>query len=412
MMQTKIDKYFESKGIKTIFNCLGNNEKLVRAYVGNFRQDTDNHKSHNSQYTKVGTYNKMWTMQPRHKMTGFELLKDQDQKFRKSVQNYIMESQNSPLFLVNNDEHDNSLSYKQALIEFVKTIENPLVYLSGGLDSELVACAMIEAGVRFNVVIFEWTNNGNHIINSQEIFHAYRFCKKHGLIPTIRQINIEKLWDSDYFKRLAIDAQIQSPHLVTYTHAVKVMSLEYPNSTHVFGGEVKFKSNYKLDNGEDSNLVWLDKLLPAYNGNTYQANAATCDDAFVRLFYYGANFGARVRGEYGIQLSNVPNLVETGFWTDTPSAAYERRVTNITLNSGTTGLYQTQPAVGSTPQAWTLITSAGLGLNIVAEAYVFTPGYGSFYFISATFDIEVRVVGETTPVQASNITLNAFADCF
>jgi len=411
-MQTKIDKYFESKGIKTIFNCLGNNEKLVRAYVGNFRLDADSHKSHNSQHTKVNTYNKMWTIQPRHKMTGFENLKAQDSILRNSLSKYIFESQHSPLFLVKNDEHDIKLNYKHELIDFVKNIENPLLYLSGGVDSELVACAMIEAGIRFNVVIFEWINNGNHIINGSEIFYAYKFCKNHGIIPTIKQVNIEKLWESEYFKRLSIETQIQSPHLVTYVHAVKAMSVEYSNATHVFGGEVKFKSNYKLDNGEDSNLVWLDKLLPAYNGNQYIDYAGNGQSAYARLVYWGASaFGGNQAGKYFISLQSFPNPVEEGLWTDTPSVLYEERVTYWVYSEGLAGTIGVTPAVA--PSDWQIIPNTGFPpLNLPCEVNCSAASYGSYNYGLVTFEIEVRVVGETTPVQASSISLGVYTATF
>lgn len=394
-MQTKIDKYFAQKGIKTIFNCLGNNERLVRAYVGNFREDADRHYLHNSQHTKIGTYNKLWTIQPRHKMTGFELLDKHDTKFRNSINKFIVEPQYSPLFLINNNEHEKTLSYKQELINFVKTIENPLVYLSGGVDSELVACAMIEAGVKFNVVIFEWTNNGNHIINGSEIFHAYRFCKKHGIIPTIRQINIEKLWDSDYFKRLAIDIQIQSPHLVTYAHIIKSMSLDYPTSTHVFGGEVKFKTNYLLDNGDNSNLVYLDKLVPGYDGKTYEDTfvGGSSDITNLRLVYAGYN------GSWFVDSYTVGPFLESGNWTDTPAVQYEFRIATISGNGS--GSYSSTP---DSTTGWTTIFQGLFAFTQICNLTAGAPGYGQVNNATFTYGIEVRVLGETTPVQSSTIT--------
>lgn len=394
-MQTKIDQYFANKGIKTIFNCLGNNERLIRAYVSNFRNDADNHYLHNSQHTKIGTYNKLWTLQPRHKMTGFELLDKQDTKFRNFINKFIVEPQHSPMFLINNDEHEVSLSYKQELINFVKTIENPLVYLSGGVDSELVASAMIEAGVKFNVVIFEWTNNGNHIINGSEIFHAYRFCKKHGIIPTIRQINIEKLWASDYFKRLAIDIQIQSPHLVTYAHAIKSMSLDYPTATHVFGGEVKFKTDYLLDDGNNSNLVFLDKLVPGYDGKTYTDSFVgnSSEIANLRLVYAGST------GAWFVDSYHVGPFLESGNWTDTPAVQYEFRI--ATISGFGDGSYASSP---SSTTGWTTIFQGFAAFTQICNLTAGTPGYGATNYATFTYGIEVRVVGETTPVQSSSIT--------
>lgn len=399
-MKTKIDNYFYNKGIKTIFNCLGNNEKLVRAYISNFHEDTNKHVLESSQYTKLNTYGKLYTIQPRKKMTGFELVKDQDNKFRNTIQKFIVEPQFSPLLLVENNEHDSSLNYKECLKEFVKNIDNPLLYLSGGADSELVACAMLEANIKFNVVIFEWLNDENHIINSSEIFHAYRFCKNHGIIPTIKQVNVEKLWSSDYFRRLAIDLQLQSTHLVTYAHAINVMSLEYTNSTHVFGGEVKFRSNYYHDNGEKTNLVFLDKTVPGYDGQSYT-------DAYVgggpgganaRLMYLGYN------GNWAVQGTNAGTLA-SGTWTTTPAVQYEYRISQITIGAND-GSYNLSPGAVT---SYGPIGQALLAFTQVCAVTVSQPSYGQTWYATVTFFNDVRVVGETTPVQSSSITLTAAA---
>lgn len=400
-MKTKIDKYFENKGVKTIFNCLGNNEKLVRAYVGNFYKDVQKTNLENSQHLKISNYSKLYTIQPRHKMTGFEFLKKEDAQFRKDVSQFITEPQYSPLFLVNNDEHDSQLSYKKELLDFAKTIQKPLLYLSGGLDSELVANAFLEAGIRFDVVIFEWTNNGNHIINSSEIFHAYKFCKKHGIIPIIKQINIEKLWASNYFKKLSILLQIQSPQLVTYAHMIEMMSLEFINSTHVFGGEVKFRTNYYLDNGNKSNLVFLDKLVPSYDGQTYVDSFVGSDSeiADIRLIYAGFN------GSWYIDSYHVGPFLASGNWTDTPGVLYNYNVTSVVINSNyPSSINVISPPSG--PTGWNVISYPGAPLATVqvARVTVGSPGYGESYYASATFYISVRVSGETVPVQDSSVT--------
>lgn len=401
-MQTKIDKYFAHKGIKTIFNCLGNNEELVRAYVGNFRDLTDSHSLKHSNHNKMQAYFRLFNLMPRNKMTGFEALHNQEAKFKLKVQKYILDSQHSPLFKIDNNEHDKKLDYKQTLLQFVSQIENPLLYLSGGADSETVASAFLASGKKFNVVIFEWVDNTSHIINASEIFYAYRFCKNNNIIPIIKQVNVEKLWESNYFQRLAIDTQILSPQLVTYAHMVNMMSIDMPHATHVFGGEVKFKTNYVLESGENSNLVWLDKLLPGYNGQSYAASFVGGDSILVQItLAYRALFSP---GTWVITDNQLPGARDTGYYTDTPSVPYEFRIPYWNLLASE-GFYTVQPSAA--PSAWTSIGSSPLGAAIVCGLSVSGPGYGATNYASVYFDIELRVIGETTPVQASNLTLVA-----
>lgn len=394
---TKIDKYFAKKGIKTIFNTMGSNETLIRAYVTNFHKSVDNTRRKFSNHNKISDYSKMYSFQPRHKMTGFENFKSNEEQFKKDVGKFIIESQFSPIQLINNDEHDLDLNYKTQLIEFCKTIENPLLYLSGGMDSELVANSFIEANVPFKVVVFEWLDNNNFVRNRNEIFHAYKFCTKHNIIPIIKQIHIEKLWSSKEFKNLSIDIQILSPHLVTYAHVINLMSMEMPTVTHVFGGDVKFRTNYELDNGQQSNLVWLDKIVPSYDGRTYNVNwAGYQSSAQIALYAFGPLSGSS--GSWAIAGSPEsafdPNGGDfDGPFTDTPASYYEFKSTANVIDS--VGPYQVFP-----------LSSYTLNDLYVSPASQtsFAPPYYNYNYLTCEWLIDCRVYGETTPVQSSSLT--------
>lgn len=402
---TKIDTYFSQKGIKTIYNTLGANELLVRAYVSDYYSSVDKHPRKHSNYNKISDYSKMYTFSPRQKMTGFENFIKTEKNFKQEISKFIVEGQNSPLQLIYNNEHDQKLNYKQQLVNFCKTVENPLLYLSGGLDSELVANSFLEGNNKFKVVIFEWLDNNGYITNGNEIFYAYRYCQKHNLIPIIKKINIDQLWNSNEFKKFAIDLQIFSPHLCTHAYMIKLMSEEFSNVTHVFGGEVKFKTNYLLDNGQKSNLVWLDKVVPQYDNQVYTCPYAGYQQtASIALYYTSCVEGGftepwswEIYGSPGyIFDNNNPSTAKAGIYATPPAGCYEVRA------------YVAQISDSASNFSYSLInggnwTSFEFSDGIVCGATATAPSYYSYGFINITFGIEVRVIGETTPVQSSTV---------
>lgn len=206
--------------------------------------------------------------------------------------------------------------------------------------------------------------------------------------------------------------QILSPQLVTHAHCIFLMNEQFPDVTHVFGGEVRFK-NYLLDNGNTANLVFLDKLLPDYNGQTYVAESyGTCDNAWLQLIY------DRDDGLYYIVKTEMSTTTttETGSWLDltnvSPATQFERRITNVV----------TYPIIGSNagditpagpyPSAWQTITNPPLNLVNICSLYQINAGYLQYFDSAAIFDIEVRVVGQSSPIQSSNIRFNCIASCF
>lgn len=394
-MRTKIDNFFNKKGIAVYYNALGATEPLIKSFLSNYKEDIDKTSFKVSSEIKNVIYNKIFPITFRHKKTGFEAVKNLDNKFRDSIKTSIIEPQFSPILLVENQKCDSQVNYKENLIDFVKTIKNPLIYFSGGIDSELLLKACISATVNFEVVIFEWFNSDGELLNNYELGYAYAFCKQHNISPIVKQINIEKLWVDKTFVEFAINLQIQSPQLATHAYMIDSMSKEYVDFTHMFGGEIKFKKNYLMDNGTIANLVYLDKLNPGYNGVTYGVS----DD--------GGGFGVQVtiglnynsNGSWVVQASggNQTGSPTSGSWTDTPSSTYEFRITNVNNIQGSP-----EP---SGPTGW--FTIAG-GTNI-CTCTAASQGPGDFGNTDAIFDIEVRVVGQTVPLQSSSIRLVASA---
>lgn len=398
----KIDKYFADKGVKVIYNCLGHNENLVRSYVKKFQKIVDSGHRKESQHVKHSCYSTMYELSPRSKFTGFEKFKPIDRNFRKHISPLITEPQFSPTFLIDNKDNQVCDDYKSELKKFLSTIDNPILYLSGGIDSELVALTMIDNGVKFLPVIVNYVNNSDESLNLFDVNYAYKFCAKHNLYPITKTINIEELWNSKEFAELAIDLQIVSPHLVTHAYMVELMKNQFPDYTHVFGGEVRFITNYQLDDGRMANLVLLAKINPTYNGNTYYASSLTTIGAGASAYLAYSNDGSwEVRSsgwDNGAPLSNV--LEASGTWTTTPGSAYEYAIWSVSLNplSG--------PSYSYSPTGTTAYSPIG-SYTTICSATVNPSGSGSF--VGVTWSIFVRAAGkvpEDVPLSTS-ITIDA-----
>jgi hypothetical protein len=413
MEKPVIDKYFAEKGINVRFNTLGYNETLVRSYLKDFQTEVNDAYRKKSEDVKHACYNKLYPVKSRPKFTGFETLKKQDKDFRKNINMFVTKPQFSPLMTVEHVDNETwEISYKDALKESIKDIENPIVYLSGGLDSEIVANAFVDLGKSFIPLIYYYVDETGNLLNKHDIGYAYAFCRKHGLFPIIKQINVPKLWETKEFKELAIDIQIVSPHLVTYAHMINLTNQEYPNHTHVFGGEVRFRSDYSYAD-RNYNLVFLDKLVPSYDGLRFQsANPLNGPLNWLALYYNGntaVDPGQWVLYSYSDGFGS-PFPLASGVWTTTPELGpYEISVTNVNVNfanPATASLQQWQYYPTGPIGYFTLGTSAYAIATVEAGP---TP-FGQVYTIDVTFNISVKVVGEVTPVVSSSIDLVGYSE--
>lgn len=396
----KFDSYFENKGIRTKFNTLGDTEELIRSFVKETQDLVDNYPSKRSHHIKKSLYDNLYEMSPRTKLTGFELVNPQDVAFRNKINDFITTAQFSPLLLIEPRENKSApAGYKDLLINHLKSIDNPVLYLSGGLDSELLASALVESGVRFKTVIFEWLNKKGEVVNSKDLDFAYNFCHKHGIYPVIKQLDIETLWESNEFASLAIDMQILSTQLVTYAYTVTLVENMFPDSTHLFAGEIRYYSDYLMDDGSLANIVYLGKLVPGYNGVTYttQTGNSVAGALELRLFY------SSTAGTWSVTISTTASLGGTptsGSYTDTASSSYEYRISSRTINQSTG--FSTYTPTATVPTSYATVTSSTKTCSVTA-----TDLGGVTGVMDVTFGLDLRVVGQTTPVQSSTIRLKS-----
>jgi len=381
MISDKIDMYFAKKGVDVRFNTLGHDELLVRSFVNDFKDIVGKSYSKKSNAIKLECYKKLYYFHPRKKLTGFERLKKQDLNFRDQIAQFIVESQFTPTLKIDGTEPSPAVSYKNALKASLVNAINPLLYLSGGIDSELVAHTLLDMKKEFTPVIFFWTDNQNNIINHDDVNQAKKFCSDHNLKPILKQINLEQLWATTEFKRLSIDMQISSTQLVTYSYLIDLMNSLLPGRTHLFGGEVRFFST--IEDNKPANIVFLEKVCPpGYNGGYYQAESP----GSATLLYNNST------GIWSIGRTGFPT--PTGTWTTTPAFSYEYLIDTATVDTS----FGSGQIIPNTPTGWAPIDSTSTQICRVQGGSASSNWVGSF-------EIWVRSTTEPANICVSTITL-------
>ena len=405
MQRPVIDRYFSKLGIDVIYNTLGHNRELIASFVSDHRDVLSNYTSR-SNHIKHILYSEIYNLEFRHKKTGFEKIPKLDQDFRNKISKVVRASQFSETCIIDKEEENHLTNYKDHLSNFIRKLDNPILYYSGGLDSELVALSLLDNDKKFTVVTVEWIYEGK-VINEYELNYAYKFCRNNSIIPVIKQIDVEELWNSNQFFQLAKDLGIVSPQLVSHAYIISIINQQFPNRTHLFGGEVRFQP-YLLDNGEMAKLVFLDKLTPGYDGQLYTANAdGSCDSSQLELVY---SSGGGWEILYAFPTQTPPTVGWSGTWTDTPGSSYEYRITSITTWP-TIGSNAGSPTPSSAPTGWSAIG----GSTSICKMYQINAGGPvppQYLESDAIFYIEVRVIGQTSPVQASSVRFNTLASCY
>lgn len=155
------------------------------------------------------------------------------------------------------------VSFKKECIQTAHIIEDqatklgrlPYIFLSGGLDSEVVVKAFIDAGVKFKVISFCFEDN----LSSHETHYIDKFVDKHNLSHSYFKINPDWLI-SKQAEEFAEQAQCcmteMLPHMKLMEHVWKNL-----NGFPVLG-------NGDLYVSKDISIDWLfDRLQPKYQWN-------------------------------------------------------------------------------------------------------------------------------------------------
>lgn len=330
-ISNRFDKYFESRGIKVRFNGLGFNRETVASYIKESYPDHAQSGSHSSESVKDKVYQRFFDFKKRTKYTGFENVEKLENPWRqKNIDKVNIDDDNDDdtrTYSIN----PNATSYIDNAIMSLKTLENPMVFYSGGIDSELVLNCFNLAGIKCKVVIFEYTDLQGNILNQHDLDNAYEYCQNHNINPIVKRLCLQSLWNTDIFMELAADLRFISPQHTTYAYMVHLISQEYPNHTYIFGGEIRYINN-PMDSSNQSVLVHSFKV-------------ATRDI----LAYVDANLGSFIK--YGVGGGNgrnysyndfparrVSNFTSTFNWANTGHPANMSSFhTNIGFATGATG---------------------------------------------------------------------------
>lgn len=399
-----IDKFLRDKGIDVYYNTLGATDGLIQSFVKETEEIVDRSPAKTSHFVKNECYSLYYDFEPREKLTGFEYYNDLYISARLAAQERFASVQFSPTMLVEKKTTDTQISYKEQLIDFCRHLPEKeiLIYLSGGVDSEFVASALIDSGREFTPVIYRYLDSSGAVTNINDIEYAYRFCQKHDVQPILRDIRIESLWASEEFLQLMQESKIESAQLVTHIYMCMQMNDSIPDSVHLFGGEIRYRTNYLLDDGESTaNLVILGKVTPGFNGQTYtNDNPQSVGPYNTSLtFYSDGTWGIMYFKSFSGTFTGSPL---SGTWAVAPlnPAGYEYRIPVVNANAGGGDSF----AIPELPDPnWYPITV----VTDVANTYAHTEGLATGAFAVTQFTMEIRPVGQTSVVTAS-ITIGTY----
>lgn len=398
------DDYFEKLGISTRYNTLGYTQDMVSAYVHETRDIVGKDISH---FKKSQCYSQYYDMKERPKYTGFEWAKEEDNTIRRKLYKivdgmYIFDEQ---YFL---DGTVPDLDYLTLLIESLPHGNN-LLYLSGGADSEMVALSMISANIQFTPVILQYTKNGR-VMNDFDTIYATKFCNKHHLEPYYYSIEVLEVWDTDEFIELVSAIRTTSPQQGIYAHAVLEIDKIFPNATHMFGGEIRYRTDVECNvkNPEErADLAMLVKTAPGFNGVTYTHAGTSNASVHLCLTDYETFGFPFMTPTSGTPLSGAWNTGGSLPLPPAPNDHYEHKLT-CTAVSNKTGTARENPLFGSPYPNFIAIV-----IPYDEEQGTYTPyGIGSVTTLSsgpgtvtATFLLELRNPAKPSVVTTSTYTL-------
>ena len=272
-------KLFAELGISVEFNTLCMTRDLIQAYIAETSDIVNAEESKNSQFVKYACYSHFYDLAPRYKMTGFEAFDNLTAAY-KIEQGFAYKGPSSNSSITCETPETIVTPYVELLRAELSSITKPVaLYLSGGLDSEFVALALLDAKKEFTPIIFNWLDSNGKVTNTAELVYAFEFCRKHKLTPVVESVSIPNLWESAEFKQLSQDTHLTSPQLTTHAYMVKMMHERMPAVMHLFGGEVRYVKRMIKSNDKEVNVVKLAKPPFVYSatvsGNNLLFNSAS-----------------------------------------------------------------------------------------------------------------------------------------
>lgn len=351
----RFDDYFLSKGIMVRYNSLGFTKETCNSFIKETFNIFKESGQSVSNYCKKPLYENYYPITDRIKLTGFENIRKLDSSFRhQNYHNYQMaDDWDYPLETYAVNQLDNE-RYLDNLKNDLRTLENPMVFFSGGNDSEFLLNAFIEAKIPFRLVIFELKDKLGNIINQSDLDYALEYCRKNCLDPIIKDICPETLWQTDFFLGLAKELKLNSPQLTTHAYMIYMMNDLYPGHTHCFAGEIRYQKNMAdpenksvlLGSAKTSNLgmsatnyagiIWCSTWAIYNNGAGVDNKLYFNNIGQWSVSAGGNNYFYRDGSSMGtpgaVNATSMAGYYEdSGTWTTTPANSYVHRFTITSL---------------------------------------------------------------------------------
>jgi len=139
--------------------------------------------------------------------------------------------------------------------EIKKKYQDVAVLMSGGLDSEMVACSFLDAGISFRPYFMKYYGFDGQLLNFYDWEYVQRFCDLHELKLDIEEIDIiDDICDRRYLDYF-IDGLWETyfPLTALYTHNYAIEKFNKLGFVPVFGQdqvEIKMDENNKPSLGD------------------------------------------------------------------------------------------------------------------------------------------------------------------
>jgi asparagine synthetase B (glutamine-hydrolysing) len=207
-----------------IFSFLTTSRSAINAFVASaVNRITD--YTRESNVVKLGIYQESFDLVPREKYTGFEKYSELDQSVRLRLSEYLGDRDTQVVYEeYNKCSEEPAVNFREALVEQAKTLKGKtnIVYLSGGIDSEIVAMSFIDAQVEFHPIIYTWIDSQGVVLNDFDTKFAVDFCTRNNLKPILCDLNIEQFWSSEEIFEYADKYLCSSPQILTYHKMVSL----------------------------------------------------------------------------------------------------------------------------------------------------------------------------------------------
>lgn len=236
MIKTLEDLYLETQGIRSCYALLCSEQSLINSFITETRHLLNPDFGYLSQFSKHGLYTQYFPdIEARVKFTGFEKIRKADLEIRNSLREKITVIPANMQDTYNADHK----SFKDEMHLVLRKIENPLLYLSGGIDSEFVARWFLEFEIPFETITISWSFN-HRAVNLHDVAYAIKFCKKYGLEYKEIHLSLEQFWQSANLVKVAEAINRTSPQHCAYVMAVEHIDNLITGKTHVMAGENRY----------------------------------------------------------------------------------------------------------------------------------------------------------------------------